>query len=123
MSTRSGTREERRLLEVQQHRHDDPIEQPRAALDDVHVTVGQRIERARIDGDDLAAHEIPRSMVILPARRTQGRCRPPHAPAQAQPGVRFRRGVAFRVFDDESRAARYDKPPAASSALASGLLA
>ena len=43
-------REQRRLLGVDQDRDDDAIEQPRAARDDVDVAVGQRIERARIDG-------------------------------------------------------------------------
>ena len=45
-----GHREQRRLLRVHQDRDDDPIEQARAARDDVHVTVGQRIERPGIDG-------------------------------------------------------------------------
>ena len=45
-------REERRLLHVDQDRDDDAIEEARAALDDVDVAVGQRIERAGIDGDD-----------------------------------------------------------------------
>jgi hypothetical protein len=48
-----GQGEQRRLLDVEQDRDDDAIEQLGAALDDVHVTVGQRIEGARIDSDDL----------------------------------------------------------------------
>ena len=41
--------EERRLLGVQQDGDDDPVEQARAARDDVDVAVGQRVERAGID--------------------------------------------------------------------------
>ena len=50
ISTRSSMREQRRLLGVDENRDDDAVEQPRAARDDVDVSVGQRIERARVDG-------------------------------------------------------------------------
>ena len=43
-------REERRLLGVDEDRDDDPVEQPRAARDDVDVAVRERIEGAGIDG-------------------------------------------------------------------------
>jgi len=42
-------REERRLLRIDQNRHDNAIEQPGPSRDDVHVPVGQRVERAGID--------------------------------------------------------------------------
>ena len=42
--------EQRRFLRVDQDRHDNPVEQPGAAGDDVDVAVGRRIERAGIDG-------------------------------------------------------------------------
>ncbi len=54
-----GLAEQRRLLDVDQERDDDGVEDPGAALDDVDVAVGQRVERPWINGDawDLAAHE------------------------------------------------------------------
>ena len=43
--------EQGRFLDVHQDRDDDLVEQVRAPLDDVDVPVGQRIERAWINGE------------------------------------------------------------------------
>jgi hypothetical protein len=43
--------EERRLLRVVQHGHDDAVERAQAALEDADVSVRDRVERAGIDRD------------------------------------------------------------------------
>ena len=45
--------EERLLGVVPQDRNDQPVEHPRAPLDQVEVAVGNRVERSRIDSDDV----------------------------------------------------------------------
>ena len=60
-------REERRLLGVHEDRHDDAVEQPRAAQDDVDVAVGQRIERAGINGD--RGHATPQPFHLVKRQR------------------------------------------------------
>ena len=55
---RSSTREQRLLGFVAQDRDDEPVDQPRAALNQVQVAIGDRIERARINGDVPAASQI-----------------------------------------------------------------
>ena len=44
-------REQRGLLRIDENRDDDPIEQPRAPGNDIDVTVRQRIEGSRINGN------------------------------------------------------------------------
>ena len=41
----------RMLLRVRGHRHVDLVEQAQAPVDEVHMPVGDRVERARIDAD------------------------------------------------------------------------
>ena len=62
ISTRSCTVNSGDLSDVDQNRDDDLIEEARPALDDVHVTHRQRVERAGIDGDD-RRHRVVRSDV------------------------------------------------------------
>src|SRR5437773_8663560 len=48
----------RMLLRVRGHRHVDLVEQAQAPVDEVHVPVGDRVERARIDADPHAEASV-----------------------------------------------------------------
>ena len=54
IASRSSMREHRRLGRVGGHADDQPVDQVRAAPDDVHMAERDRIERARIDADAFA---------------------------------------------------------------------
>ena len=118
-------REQRVLLGVAQDRHDDAVEQPRAAQDDVDVAVGQRIERPRIDRHAFAgrahASSVPRG---APRRRAspverQGAVAGRHLPRPARGPGRGRRRRRRRACSSTSSAARRPSAPAAASTTAS----
>src|SRR5262245_28932385 len=69
-------REQRRLLRVHQNRHDNPVEQPRAARDDVDVPVRQRIERSRIHGQR-RHYAVYNASALSPDVTSRDRCSPP----------------------------------------------
>src|SRR2546428_11357178 len=46
------------LLRVRGHRHVDLVEQAQAPVDEVHVPVGDRVERARINADPHAEASV-----------------------------------------------------------------
>ena len=105
-----STWKQRRLLDVHEDRHDDALEQARAARDDVDVAVGQRVEGPGIDRHLVAAGRVHASP--SEASRAGG---PPCVerqravtgheashPGQSRDGVR--RVASDRVFQGEQPA-------------------
>ena len=100
-------REQRRLLDVHQHRDDDLVEQARAPLDDVDVAVGQRIERARIDGKFHDLIRVPCGPAARPGVKRQRAVARHQVPRHPQPPDLLRRRPAARVLEHEQSAGRH----------------
>ena len=109
--------EQRLLVLVDQHRDDDALEQMGAAQDDVHVTVGQRIERSRKHREAAGG----RSSHGTPLRATKTRERAVarlHLPCELErSGVRWK--TARRALQHHQSVAGQHPADASSTAVTS----
>ena len=103
--------EERLLALVPQNRNDQPVEQPRAALDQIEMPVGDRVERSRIDGDHV--RRLGRQCLNSSGKRASAaqrfRAAPCRANARVPPESKSRKGG--RAWPARPAAARTVRGP------------